>query len=76
LEVEEAFTQVFPHTLGRVKGACGDPSRLVWLMEEKALRAVLAAFGLEDNQLDYYVHGMSRSVTFPKRVDGKKYMGP
>jgi hypothetical protein len=53
------------------------PSRLVWLFEERAVRAVLSAFGIEKARLNYYVHAMrSHSVTFPKRVDGKKYTGP
>ena len=68
---------MFPHKLGRVAAACGTPSRLVWLFEEAALRAVLSAFGLEDHQLDHYVHPTRRyRVTFPVFVDGKRYEGP
>ena len=74
--IEAAFKQVFPHTLGRIRDPYG-PSRLVWLMEEAALRAVLSAFGLDDRQLEHYVHSMRRyRVEFPKRVNGKKYTGP
>jgi hypothetical protein len=74
--IEVAFRQVFPHTLGRIHDPYG-PSRLVWLMEEAAVRAVLSAFGLEDHQLDHYVHPTRRyRVTFPVFVDGKRYEGP
>jgi hypothetical protein len=75
-EIEEAFMMVFPHTRGRMHDPYG-PSRLVWLFEEAALRAVLAAYGLEDHQLDHYAHSTRRySVCFPVFVDGKRYEGP
>jgi hypothetical protein len=74
--IEAAFRQVFPHTLGRIRDPYG-PSRLVWLMEEAALRAVLSAFGLEARQLDHYVHSTRRyAVSFPQFVNGKRYTGP
>jgi hypothetical protein len=74
--IEAAFKTVFPHTLGRIRDPYG-PSRLVWLFEEAAVRAVLSAFGLADNQLDHYIHSLrDYAVTFPVFVDGKRYEGP
>jgi hypothetical protein len=76
-EVEQMFASVFPCKLGRKAAAGGDASRLVWLFEEVALRAVLTAFGITGSRLDYYVHPMQMyAVSYVKWLDGKKYLGP
>jgi hypothetical protein len=77
--VEAAFAEVFPCRLGRVRSSCGSPSRLVWLMERAALKAVLVAWGLPADLLGHYVHAkpaVGNFVTFVKRLDGQKYLGP
>jgi hypothetical protein len=75
-EVEQLFASVFPAKLGRKASAGGSPSRLVWLMEEAALRAVLTAFGITGSRLDYYVHPMRMfNVSYVKRIDGRKWDG-
>jgi hypothetical protein len=61
-QLEAAFTQVFPHLPARVRAFNNYGGRDTYLFEEKALLAVLRAFGLAPCQLERHVHAWYRNT--------------